>query len=130
MSNHNFQSLTFLSPGSEDVDPELSPLASLGFTGCLSVVRFNSVSPLKAALLHPHSSPVVITGPLLQSTCGSSASANPHAAEDTHHLSGRRGGVTGWSLFCSRNVLVETLNWVRIDSLSSVYLYDKTYYYL
>ncbi|XP_040027398.2 contactin-associated protein-like 4 isoform X2 [Gasterosteus aculeatus] len=74
--------------GSEDVDPELSRLASLGFTGCLSVVRFNSVSPLKAALLHPHSSPVVITGPLLQSTCGSSASANPRAAEDTHHLSG------------------------------------------
>uniref|UniRef100_A0AAQ4NSJ6 Contactin associated protein like 3 n=1 Tax=Gasterosteus aculeatus aculeatus TaxID=481459 RepID=A0AAQ4NSJ6_GASAC len=44
-------SLTLLSPGSEDVDPELSPLASLGFTGCLSVVRFNPVSPLKAALL-------------------------------------------------------------------------------
>uniref|UniRef100_A0AAQ4PPI9 Contactin associated protein like 3 n=1 Tax=Gasterosteus aculeatus aculeatus TaxID=481459 RepID=A0AAQ4PPI9_GASAC len=69
-----------VSPGSEDVDPELSRLASLGFTGCLSVVRFNSVSPLKAALLHPHSSPVVITGPLVQSTCGSSASANPRAS--------------------------------------------------
>ncbi|XP_077955837.1 contactin-associated protein-like 4 isoform X1 [Gasterosteus aculeatus] len=79
--------------GSEDVDPELSPLASLGFTGCLSVVRFNPVSPLKAALLHPHSSPVVITGPLVQSTCGSSGSANPHAAEDTHHLSDQSGSA-------------------------------------
>uniref|UniRef100_A0A8C3A515 Contactin associated protein like 3 n=1 Tax=Cyclopterus lumpus TaxID=8103 RepID=A0A8C3A515_CYCLU len=77
--------------GSDEVDPELSRLASLGFTGCLSVVHFNSISPLKAALLHPHTSPVVISGPLVQSSCGSSASANPHAAEDTHHLSGRKG---------------------------------------
>uniref|UniRef100_A0A8C3G697 Contactin associated protein like 3 n=1 Tax=Cyclopterus lumpus TaxID=8103 RepID=A0A8C3G697_CYCLU len=66
--------------GSDEVDPELSRLASLGFTGCLSVVHFNSISPLKAALLHPHTSPVVISGPLVQSSCGSSASANPHAA--------------------------------------------------
>ncbi|KAF3857876.1 hypothetical protein F7725_011077 [Dissostichus mawsoni] len=59
-----------------------------GFAGCLSVVRFNSISPLKAALLHPDSSPVTISGPLLQSSCGSSAAANPYAAENTHHLSG------------------------------------------
>ncbi|KAL6103779.1 cntnap4 [Pungitius sinensis] len=78
---------------SEDVDPDLSPLASLGFAGCLSVVRFNPVSPLKAALLHPHSSPVVVTGPLVRSSCGSSASANPHAAEDTRRLSDRSGSV-------------------------------------
>uniref|UniRef100_A0A8C7X676 Contactin associated protein like 3 n=1 Tax=Oryzias sinensis TaxID=183150 RepID=A0A8C7X676_9TELE len=56
--------------------------------GCLSVVRFNSVSPLKAALLHPNNSPVVISGPLVQSSCGSAASANPYAAENTHRLSG------------------------------------------
>ncbi|KAF3857883.1 hypothetical protein F7725_011084 [Dissostichus mawsoni] len=73
---------------SEDLDPDLSRLASLGFAGCLSVVRFNSISPLKAALLHPDSSPVTISGPLLQSSCGSSAAANPYAAENTHHLSG------------------------------------------
>uniref|UniRef100_A0A673A6R5 Contactin associated protein like 3 n=1 Tax=Sphaeramia orbicularis TaxID=375764 RepID=A0A673A6R5_9TELE len=54
----------------------LSRLASLGFTGCLSVVHFNSISPLKAALLHPDTSPVVISGPLVQSNCGSSASTN------------------------------------------------------
>lgn len=70
------------------MDPDLLRLGSLGFTGCLSVVRFNSISPLKAALLHPDTSPVTITGPLLQSGCGS-ASAGPFASEDTHQLTGR-----------------------------------------
>ncbi|XP_044222865.1 contactin-associated protein-like 4 isoform X1 [Thunnus albacares] len=78
---------------SDELDPDLARLASLGFTGCLSVVRFNSISPLKAALLHPDTSPVVITGPLVQSNCGSSASANPYAAENTHHLSDQSGSV-------------------------------------
>lgn len=71
------------------MDPDLLRLGSLGFAGCLSVVRFNSISPLKAALLHPDTSPVTITGPLLQSGCGS-ASANLSATEDTHLLTGRR----------------------------------------
>ncbi|KAM3849466.1 contactin-associated protein-like 4, partial [Diretmus argenteus] len=78
---------------SDDLDPDLARLSSLGFTGCLSVVHFNSISPLKAALLYPDTSPVVITGPLAQSTCGSSAPANPHAAENTHHLSDQSGSV-------------------------------------
>ncbi|XP_047446581.1 contactin-associated protein-like 4 isoform X2 [Mugil cephalus] len=73
---------------SDDLDSDVAMLASLGFTGCLSVVQFNTISPLKAALLHRDSSPVVITGPLVQSNCGSAASANPYAAENTHHLSG------------------------------------------
>lgn len=66
------------------LDSELSRLASVGFSGCLSVVLFNSISPLKAALLQPHTSPVSVSGPLLQSDCGSSASANQHAAENRH----------------------------------------------
>uniref|UniRef100_A0A8C6PFL9 Contactin associated protein like 3 n=1 Tax=Nothobranchius furzeri TaxID=105023 RepID=A0A8C6PFL9_NOTFU len=74
---------------SDDLDPHLTRVASLGFTGCLSVVQFNSINPLKAALLHPDSSPVVITGPLAQSNCGSPASANPYTMETTHHLSGQ-----------------------------------------
>ncbi|XP_036938988.1 contactin-associated protein-like 4 isoform X1 [Acanthopagrus latus] len=78
---------------SDDLDPDLARLGSLGFTGCLSVVSFNSISPLKAALLHPDTSPVIITGPLARSNCGSSASANPYAAENTHHLSDRSGSV-------------------------------------
>uniref|UniRef100_A0A4W6CNC9 Contactin associated protein like 3 n=1 Tax=Lates calcarifer TaxID=8187 RepID=A0A4W6CNC9_LATCA len=78
---------------SDELDPDLARLAALGFTGCLSVVHFNSISPLKAALLHPDTSPVIITGPLVQSNCGSLASANPYAAENTHHLSDQSGSV-------------------------------------
>nr|XP_020457518.1 contactin-associated protein-like 4 [Monopterus albus] len=91
---------------SGEMDPELARLASLGFTGCLSAVLFNSISPLKAALLHPDTSPVIVTGPLLQSTCGST-SVNPYAAETTHHLSGQSGSVgTGQPL----------VNAIRIES--------------
>lgn len=74
---------------SDDLDPDVARVASLGFTGCLSVVRFNSISPLKAALLHPHTSPVVVSGPLVRSSCGATAPADPSAAEDPQHLPGR-----------------------------------------
>ncbi|XP_053188431.1 contactin-associated protein-like 4 [Scomber japonicus] len=77
---------------SDEVDPEIAQLGSLGFAGCLSAVLFNSISPLKAALLHSDTSPVIITGPLVQSDCGST-SANPYAAETTDHLSGQSGSV-------------------------------------
>uniref|UniRef100_A0A668UYN4 Contactin associated protein like 3 n=1 Tax=Oreochromis aureus TaxID=47969 RepID=A0A668UYN4_OREAU len=89
-SLHIFYLAHFLSPESDDLDADLSRLASLGFTGCLSVVHFNTISPLKEALLRPDSSPVIITGPLAQSNCGSAASANPYSAENTHHLSGEK----------------------------------------
>uniref|UniRef100_A0AAQ5YVU3 Contactin associated protein like 3 n=1 Tax=Amphiprion ocellaris TaxID=80972 RepID=A0AAQ5YVU3_AMPOC len=78
---------------SDDFDPDLARLASLGFAGCLSVVQFNTISPLKAALLHPDTSPVVINGPLVQSNCGSAGSANPYVEENTHHLSDQSGSV-------------------------------------
>eukprot|EP00064_Thunnus_orientalis_P004184 superscaffoldBa00000373_g4195 len=77
---------------SGELDPEMTRLATLGFTGCLSAVLFNSISPLKAALLHSDTSPVIITAPLVQSDCGST-SANPYAAETTDHLSGQSGSV-------------------------------------
>lgn len=85
-----YESDVFFFPESGDLDPDLVRLASLGFTGCLSAVHFNTISPLKAALLHPDTSPVVVTGPLVQSNCGSAASANPYAAENTHHLAGKK----------------------------------------
>ena len=96
-------SLSFsFSSDSGDLDPELSRIASLGFTGCLSAVLFNSVSPLKAALLHQDTSPVIVTGPLVQSICGST-SANPYAAETTHHLSGQRKHLMFFlSWYCNR----------------------------
>ncbi|XP_071773431.2 contactin-associated protein-like 4 [Centroberyx gerrardi] len=77
---------------SDELDADVDRLASLGFTGCLSAVHFNSISPLKAALLHPDS-PVIVTGPLVQSSCGSSSPANPYAAETTHSLSDQSGSV-------------------------------------
>ncbi|CAJ1067041.1 contactin-associated protein-like 4 [Xyrichtys novacula] len=78
--------------GGMGLDLELSRLASLGFTGCLSAILFNSISPLKAALLNSQTSPVTVSGPLVQSMCGSS-SANSYTAETTHHLSGQSGSV-------------------------------------
>ncbi|KAA0704301.1 Contactin-associated protein-like 4 [Triplophysa tibetana] len=78
---------------SVDLDPEIVRLNSLGFTGCLSVVQFNSISPLKAALLYPDQSPVTVTGSLTESSCGSSLPSNPHAAETTHSLTDHLGSV-------------------------------------
>ncbi|KAM4591135.1 contactin-associated protein-like 4 [Odontesthes bonariensis] len=77
---------------SSDLDPELARLGSSGFTGCLSAVLFNSISPLKAALFHPNSSPVAVTGPLIQSVCGST-SASTYAAETTHQQPGQSESV-------------------------------------
>ncbi|XP_038163351.1 contactin-associated protein-like 4, partial [Cyprinodon tularosa] len=74
---------------SQELDPELAQLGSLGFTGCLSAVLFNSISPLKAALLRPSTSSVVVTGPLVQSSCGS------YAAGNTQHHSDQSGSVGG-----------------------------------
>ncbi|XP_051972805.1 contactin-associated protein-like 5 isoform X2 [Xyrauchen texanus] len=76
-----------------ELDPEIARLNSLGFTGCLSVVQFNSISLLKAALLHPETSPVIVAGTLTESNCGSSSLSNPYAAETTHSLSDHLGSV-------------------------------------
>ena len=81
--------ITTLSTESDELDAELAELAALGFTGCLSAVRFNSISPLKAALLHPDGD-AVVTGPLVPSSCGSSSPAKSYTAETTHSLSGTR----------------------------------------
>nr|XP_061791038.1 contactin-associated protein-like 4 [Nerophis lumbriciformis] len=67
------------------VDMELAKVAAVGFTGCLSAVYFNSISPLKAALFQPGRH-VAITGPLTQSNCGSLSSANPQSPVTTHSL--------------------------------------------
>uniref|UniRef100_A0A8C1X5C8 Contactin associated protein like 3 n=1 Tax=Cyprinus carpio TaxID=7962 RepID=A0A8C1X5C8_CYPCA len=82
------QTQLFLIAESGEVDPEIARLNALGFTGCLSVVQFNSISPLKAALLYPDTSPVIVTGALSESSCGSSLPTNPYAAETTHSLAG------------------------------------------
>uniref|UniRef100_A0A3Q4I1I8 Contactin-associated protein-like 4-like n=1 Tax=Neolamprologus brichardi TaxID=32507 RepID=A0A3Q4I1I8_NEOBR len=105
---------------SDDLDADLSRLASLGFTGCLSVVHFNTISPLKEALLRPNSSPVIITGPLAQSNCGSAASANSYSAENTHHLSGekRRRHLT-----CFYGIIFENINMLKVKSVIAVVIF-------
>ncbi|CAB1420470.1 unnamed protein product [Pleuronectes platessa] len=81
-----------LTDESDELDAELGELAALGFTGCLSAVRFNSFSPLKDALLHPDGD-TVLTGPLVRSSCGSSSPAKSYTAETTHSLSDQPGSV-------------------------------------
>uniref|UniRef100_A0A3Q2E325 Contactin associated protein like 3 n=1 Tax=Cyprinodon variegatus TaxID=28743 RepID=A0A3Q2E325_CYPVA len=76
----------------EDFYANLAGLTSIGFTGCLSGVRFNSIYPLKAALLHP-TSRVTVTSPLVPSSCASSSPADSYAAETTHSLSGKRSVI-------------------------------------
>lgn len=102
-----------LPPGSE-LDPEVDELGSLGFTGCLSSVLFNTVSPLKSALLRPEASSVTIRGPLTWSVCGSTA-ANLSAAETTHHLSGQTGelGIQ----FAAKAARFQLLSYFNIELL-------------
>ncbi|XP_061654226.1 contactin-associated protein-like 4 isoform X1 [Phyllopteryx taeniolatus] len=76
---------------SDDVDPDLVRLSTLGFSGCLSVVRFNSISPLKEALLRLHGGTVDVSGPLVRSNCGSPATSNSYATHNTPRLSDPSG---------------------------------------
>uniref|UniRef100_A0A3B5MAQ9 Uncharacterized protein n=1 Tax=Xiphophorus couchianus TaxID=32473 RepID=A0A3B5MAQ9_9TELE len=87
-----------VSTDSQGLDPALAQLGSLGFAGCLSAILFNSISPLKAALLRPRAGSVVVRGPLIRSSCGPAA-ANPHAAENTHHQPGRGGNASSLAFF-------------------------------
>ncbi|KAJ3599774.1 hypothetical protein NHX12_033730 [Muraenolepis orangiensis] len=97
MSDVEFNAIESLYLGrvqaSSELDPEMAVLASKGFTGCLSGVLFNSVSPLKAALLHPDTSPVSVIGPLAWSSCGASSPARPYTEETTHSLSDQSGSA-------------------------------------
>ncbi|CAL8396382.1 unnamed protein product [Boreogadus saida] len=84
---NDFESLTLGRVlGSSEMDPEVALLASEGFTGCLSGVLFNSVGPLKAALLHPDTGPVSVSGPLARSRCGAPPPARPYTSQTTHSL--------------------------------------------
>lgn len=95
-----FRFVSLLCSESEGLDPELSWLGSLRFTGCLSGVRFNSICPLKAALLHPDSR-VIVTSPLVQSSCAISSPDDPFAAGTTHSLSGKKKKTSPFTFFRS-----------------------------
>uniref|UniRef100_A0A3Q2Q7C3 Contactin-associated protein-like 4 n=1 Tax=Fundulus heteroclitus TaxID=8078 RepID=A0A3Q2Q7C3_FUNHE len=97
VNTHKHTHLPIYLTKSEGLDPDLARLASTGFTGCLSGVRFDSICPLKAALLHPDSR-VTVTSPLVPSSCASSSQADSYAAETTHSLSGNRSMLTSKTL--------------------------------
>ncbi|KAM9801747.1 contactin-associated protein-like 5 isoform 1-T1 [Syngnathus typhle] len=61
---------------------EVAEAASKGFVGCLSLVQFNNVALLKAALSNPGSSLVTVRGPLVQSNCGALADSSSRSWQD------------------------------------------------
>ncbi|XP_077583555.1 contactin-associated protein-like 5 isoform X2 [Stigmatopora nigra] len=62
---------------------EVHEAASNGFVGCLSLVQFNNVAVLKAALTNPGSSLVTVRGPLVQSNCGTLADSSRSLQDQT-----------------------------------------------
>ncbi|RLW04938.1 hypothetical protein DV515_00005604, partial [Chloebia gouldiae] len=62
------------------LDPEVSKANAYGFTGCLSSVQYNHISPLKAALRHPSIAPVAVRGTLTESNCASMMEADVNTA--------------------------------------------------
>lgn len=70
------------------IDEEIHKYNTPGFTGCLSRVQFNGISPLKTALRSKNSSQAFIQGDLVESNCGASPLTIPpmSAATDPWHL--------------------------------------------
>lgn len=61
---------------------------SQGFIGCLSSVQFNHIAPLKAALHHSSSAPVILKGRFTESNCGTLTGADSTSSETTHSFAG------------------------------------------
>jgi len=61
---------------------------SQGFIGCLSSVQFNHIAPLKAALHHSRSAPVVVKGHVTESNCGTLTGTDSTSSETTHSFAG------------------------------------------
>ncbi|XP_069067610.1 contactin-associated protein-like 2 isoform X2 [Pleurodeles waltl] len=70
------------------VDEEIHKYNTPGFTGCLSRVQFNGITPLKTALRSKNSSQAFVQGDLVESNCGASPLTIPpmSAATDPWHL--------------------------------------------
>ncbi|XP_075442861.1 contactin-associated protein-like 2 isoform X1 [Ascaphus truei] len=65
------------------IDQEIQKYNTPGFSGCLSRVQFNLISPLKAALRPNNSSQVYIQGELVESNCGASPLTIPPMTSNT-----------------------------------------------
>ncbi|XP_037228520.1 contactin-associated protein-like 4 [Falco rusticolus] len=76
-----------------DVDEETMKANSQGFIGCLSSVQFNHIAPLKAALHHTSSAPVIVKGRFTESNCGSLTGADSTSSETTHSFADHSGPI-------------------------------------
>ncbi|KAM6033691.1 contactin-associated protein-like 4 [Chlamydotis macqueenii] len=74
-----------------DVDEETMKANSQGFIGCLSSVQFNHIAPLKAALHHSSSAPVIVKGRFTESNCGTLTGADSTSSETTHSFADHSG---------------------------------------
>ncbi|NXD99758.1 CNTP4 protein, partial [Chaetorhynchus papuensis] len=76
-----------------DVDEETMKANSQGFIGCLSSVQFNHIAPLKAALHHSSSDPVIVKGRFTESNCGTLTGADSTSSETTHSFADHSGPI-------------------------------------
>uniref|UniRef100_A0A8C8VIQ5 Contactin associated protein family member 4 n=1 Tax=Pelusios castaneus TaxID=367368 RepID=A0A8C8VIQ5_9SAUR len=76
-----------------DVDQETMKANSQGFIGCLSSVQFNHFAPLKAALHHTSSAPVIVKGRFIESNCGTLTAADSTSSETTHSFADHSGPI-------------------------------------
>ncbi|XP_008504224.2 contactin-associated protein-like 4 [Calypte anna] len=76
-----------------DVDEETMKANSQGFIGCLSSVQFNHIAPLKAALYHSSSAPVIVKGHFTESNCGTLTGADSTSSETTHSFADHSGPI-------------------------------------
>ncbi|NXL52970.1 CNTP4 protein, partial [Podilymbus podiceps] len=76
-----------------DVDEETMKANSQGFIGCLSSVQFNHIAPLKAALHHISSAPVIVKGRFTESNCGTLTGADSTSSETTHSFADHSGPI-------------------------------------
>uniref|UniRef100_U3IBB1 Contactin associated protein like 2 n=1 Tax=Anas platyrhynchos platyrhynchos TaxID=8840 RepID=U3IBB1_ANAPP len=73
--------------------PETMKANSQGFIGCLSSVQFNHIAPLKSALHHSSSAPIIVKGRFTESSCGTSTGADSTLSETTHSFADHSGPI-------------------------------------
>ncbi|KAM7077333.1 contactin-associated protein-like 4 [Ciconia maguari] len=76
-----------------DIDEDTMKANSQGFIGCLSSVQFNHIAPLKAALYHSSSAPVIVKGRFTESNCGTLTGADSTSSETTHSFADHSGPI-------------------------------------
>lgn len=64
--------------------------SSQGFIGCLSSVQFNHIAPLKSALHHGSSAPIIVKGRFTESSCGTLTGTDSTLSETTHSFAGSK----------------------------------------